>query len=221
MANIQHVNAADPNIHEPKGVSTATADQVYVANGAASGAWTDIDTAVFPLADKWTEVYKPAQELLLPGNASDADRDTDDGTLLFDATVDELVASGVQIPRNRVATTSLKFYTIWSKSTSATGNVAWKLEYRTVDEGNAVSASWTSLGVVTSPVTTDNDTANEALRTLLGSIDTTTLDNQDNLILRLSREGSNGSDTYAADARLYALLVTYNAGVVGSDSEFV
>lgn len=34
-----HVNITDPNIHEPKGVSTATAGDVYVADGAGSGAW--------------------------------------------------------------------------------------------------------------------------------------------------------------------------------------
>ena len=37
---ILHVNIADADRHEPKGISTATAGQVYVADGAASGAWT-------------------------------------------------------------------------------------------------------------------------------------------------------------------------------------
>jgi hypothetical protein len=36
---IQHVNVTDPDIHEPKGVSTATLGEVYVANGAGSGFW--------------------------------------------------------------------------------------------------------------------------------------------------------------------------------------
>ena len=38
---MQHVDIEDPNIHEPKGISTATAGQVYVADGAGSGSWTD------------------------------------------------------------------------------------------------------------------------------------------------------------------------------------
>ena len=46
--SIQHVNIADGQRHEPKGISTATASQVYLANGAQSGTWrkaneTDID----------------------------------------------------------------------------------------------------------------------------------------------------------------------------------
>jgi hypothetical protein len=40
MANIEHKNILDPNIHEPKGVSTANAGDIYVANGTGSGEWT-------------------------------------------------------------------------------------------------------------------------------------------------------------------------------------
>jgi len=36
---IEHVNAADPDIHEPKGVAAALAGYIYVANGAGSGTW--------------------------------------------------------------------------------------------------------------------------------------------------------------------------------------
>lgn len=40
MANVNHNTLTDPYLHEPKGVSTATAGDVYVADGAGSGAWT-------------------------------------------------------------------------------------------------------------------------------------------------------------------------------------
>jgi len=39
MANIQHNTLTDPNIHEPKGVSTASADAMYVATGTGTGTW--------------------------------------------------------------------------------------------------------------------------------------------------------------------------------------
>lgn len=39
MADIQHSSLTDPNLHEPKGASTATAESFYVANGAGSGSW--------------------------------------------------------------------------------------------------------------------------------------------------------------------------------------
>lgn len=43
MANVQHSNLTDPNLHEPKGVSTATADQVYISNGSGSGNWRNVN----------------------------------------------------------------------------------------------------------------------------------------------------------------------------------
>lgn len=39
MANIQHSALTDPNLHEPKGASTAASGKVYVANGSGSGTW--------------------------------------------------------------------------------------------------------------------------------------------------------------------------------------
>lgn len=35
----EHVAITDPDIHEPKGITGASAGQVYVANGIGSGAW--------------------------------------------------------------------------------------------------------------------------------------------------------------------------------------
>ena len=37
----EHVDLTDPELHEPKGVSTATSNQTYVANGAGSGVWSE------------------------------------------------------------------------------------------------------------------------------------------------------------------------------------
>ncbi len=53
---VEHVNITGANLHEPKGVASASLDQVYIADGASSGAWsfpeyvitakiTDISTA--------------------------------------------------------------------------------------------------------------------------------------------------------------------------------
>lgn len=42
MANIQHKDIPDAQLHEPKGIVTASNRQVYVANGSGSGAWAKI-----------------------------------------------------------------------------------------------------------------------------------------------------------------------------------
>lgn len=41
MADIEHKNIPEAGLHEPKGVSLATAGQVYISDGVGSGAWSD------------------------------------------------------------------------------------------------------------------------------------------------------------------------------------
>lgn len=41
MSNVEHSTITDPNVHEPKGIVAATANQLYVSDGSGSGAWTD------------------------------------------------------------------------------------------------------------------------------------------------------------------------------------
>ena len=43
MATIQHVDITDPEVHEPKGASTASNGTIYVSDGAGSGAWTALN----------------------------------------------------------------------------------------------------------------------------------------------------------------------------------
>jgi len=41
LANVQHSSLTDPNLHEPKGISSASANQLYLSNGSGSGTWTN------------------------------------------------------------------------------------------------------------------------------------------------------------------------------------
>ncbi len=42
MANVSHATLTGSDLHEPKGAASATADSVYVADGAGSGTWEKI-----------------------------------------------------------------------------------------------------------------------------------------------------------------------------------
>lgn len=44
MADLDHKDITEAFLHEPKGVSTATAGQAYLADGAGSGVWTNLET---------------------------------------------------------------------------------------------------------------------------------------------------------------------------------
>lgn len=48
MADLQHKNIPDSELHEPKGVASATLDDVYHADGAGSGVWKALPETVQP-----------------------------------------------------------------------------------------------------------------------------------------------------------------------------
>ena len=42
-----HSTLTGADLHEPKGVAAANADQIYIANGSGSGAWTNADNNIY------------------------------------------------------------------------------------------------------------------------------------------------------------------------------
>ena len=59
---IQHSLITDPNIHEPKGIASASSGEVYVADGAGSGEWDSLPTASH--AEIYIDAGVTAQTLL-------------------------------------------------------------------------------------------------------------------------------------------------------------
>ncbi len=57
---IEHSIIADPNIHEPKGVASASSGEVYVADGLGSGAW-GLNPKDFIITDLLTSVNTTTQ----------------------------------------------------------------------------------------------------------------------------------------------------------------
>ena len=51
MPNVSHASLTGANLHEPKGVAAATANKVYLSDGAGSGSW------VFPAGAAYGEIY--------------------------------------------------------------------------------------------------------------------------------------------------------------------
>lgn len=47
MANVSHATLTGSQLHEPKGVATATLGEVYVADGTGSGNWANVGTSSF------------------------------------------------------------------------------------------------------------------------------------------------------------------------------
>jgi hypothetical protein len=64
MTDVLHKDLTGADLHEPKGVSTASTGQVYIADGAGSGDWTSlafpdgtftVSTSVYTSSTTWTK----------------------------------------------------------------------------------------------------------------------------------------------------------------------
>jgi len=88
MSTIEHKNLPNAQLHEPKGVSAASVDTTYVADGAGSGTWKaapytyaltvtlpDLSTAssiyvVVPVGGKITKIYTVINSSLTTADAN-------------------------------------------------------------------------------------------------------------------------------------------------------
>lgn len=66
MANVNHSTLTDPYLHEPKGVSTASSGQVYMANGSGSGTWTPKENLVELSLEGYLENISAASTVYVP-----------------------------------------------------------------------------------------------------------------------------------------------------------
>lgn len=66
MANVNHSSLTDPLLHEPKGVASADAGKVYVANGSGSGTWTSKETLVGETLTGYIENISTSTKVYVP-----------------------------------------------------------------------------------------------------------------------------------------------------------
>lgn len=166
----------------------------------------------------WDDLRAAAAAINPPGSASDPGRDAATGLLSYDAASTEQVFVLFQMPHAWVVGTAIYPHVHWAKSTSASGDVAWQCRYKLWPINGVLSASWTDLGVVTSPVvgTPDTDTADKQLITDFGDVDMRSLDHSDSILFELSRVGGAVADTYGADAVMVEFDAHYQSNRWGS-----
>ena len=171
---------------------------------------------------RWDDLRFPVQAINPPGQASDPDVEATTGMLLFDAGSTEIVFGVAQLPHSWLEESSIIPHVHWTKTTSAAGNVLWRLEYELVNNGDVAALDYgTALDSVT-PVagTPDGNTANECLISTFGYVDMTDQKISSLVFWKLSRIGGDGSDTYGADARLLELDFHYIRDGRGSQEQF-
>jgi hypothetical protein len=171
----------------------------------------------------WEDLRAPATAINPPGAVADPDVDVEDGCLLFAPNATEQIAIVVQMPHEWKEGTYIVPHVHWTKTTSAAGQVLFKLEYQIAGPGEVFPGTWTelasnSLSVISLP---DLDTANQHLITDFGQMDMIGYRISAMIKFRLSRVGGDALDTYPADAKVLEFDCHYQVDSNGSRQEFV
>lgn len=189
----------------------------FCIDNSGTAAWRKIPWML--IENSFEDISIPATLINPTGSLSPPGTDTTDGGFLFDSASTEIVSLITRLPNTWASETSIRFRVHWTKTTSAAGNVYWRLEYKWAPVGEVYDASWTTLNV-TAPMaaTTDNNTANEHLISEFSAISTTGKTKSDIIIMKLSRIGGDAADTYGADARLLAIRLRYQLDSFGNNN---
>ena len=169
----------------------------------------------------WDDEKFPATAINPPGLASDPDFDSTNGGWLFDAASTELIFLIAQLPHSYEEGSDLHPHVHWQKTTSASGNVYWQLDYKIAKINEVMDAAFTTL-TATSTVagTPDTNTANKHLISAFSAISDSTLEVSDMLVMKLSRIGGNAADTYGADVRLLEFDIHIQKNAHGTTQEY-
>lgn len=171
--------------------------------------------------DYWDDLRFPATAVNPPGLGSDPDFDTTNGGYLFDASSTELVFFAAQMPHQWREESTIRPHVHWQKTTSATGNVYWRMEYKWAPKNTVMDAAFTTLNVTsTVSATPDTDEADKHLISSFGDITASGKGLSDMLMIKISRIGGDAADTYNSDCRLLEFDIHYRSNSLGSVAEF-
>lgn len=130
---MQHKDIPDGQIHEPKGISTATEDSVYVANGTGSGTWVkvidraygELYTSAKTVSVAVANTYYPVQGLT--GGLSDS--------VTYDTILGTATATKTGVYR-------FEFNTVATISGTTKQDVTWKYTINGVLSGRSLTSSY-------------------------------------------------------------------------------
>ena len=211
---IEHDSITDPEIHEPKGASTANQNEVYIADGAASGAWAKPEI----LGDGWADLIgsitaSNAGTL----NAPDFIKAIDNGAgsqgvyaYAFDPTTEEEVFLVFHIGHDYKVGTNFYPHVHWAPTTTNTGTVRWGVEW-TYANRDDVTPEVFGATTITYFEQAANGVALSHQLIEIGDPGITLTDcAPDTIILaRFFRDATHANDTYTGDALAFNLDAHY------------
>jgi len=173
-------------------------------------------TIRYPDYTNWEDLRFPATGINPPGAISDPDRDTIDGTLIFDPAKTEVVMGIAQMPHSWREGSLIEAHIHWAPTDTGAGDVLWRFQYDIANVDGEFSGVYKELDVV--------DTVSGSITTHqvggFGSIDMTGFGLSCVIKWRAARIGGDVLDTYDSDAKLLEIDFHYQIGSVGSGEEY-
>jgi hypothetical protein len=173
-----------------------------------------------PQIDAWEDLTFPANAINLSGAGGEPTRDATTGYLEFPATGTTTIVVHPQMRHAWKEGSAIAPHVHWRKKTAGAGNVVWQLEYEWTNIWDVATDSLTALTASTVPNSRDDGTAKRHLLTPFSSIDMTGKTISCMGLLRISRLGSDGADTYAGVVQLKEFDIHYMVDSLGSEYEY-
>jgi len=174
----------------------------------ANGREVLTDPRVSPVL--WDDVLFPATAVNPPGAEADPDWDMTNVGWLFDASGTEVLQIIAQLPHRYAEGGDIYPHVHWQPTTTNTGNVLWRLEYRWLNNGET-AGSWTTADLTVAA----NGTAYTYQIDTWEPFSKANAEISSMLDIKLSRVG--GSDTYTGEALLKEFDIHYPVDSMGSD----
>ena len=173
----------------------------------------------FVQSPRWDDLRFPAQGINPAGqtDAPSVDTTTFPGTLLFSASVVNLIAGVAQMPHAWSRGTAIYPHVHWAKTTSAAGGVVWEMCYSIADIGGIFGAY--SAWVAATDVVLDSNTANKQALASWPAITMTGYKESTMVAWQIRRNVAATADNYAANARFFEMDFHYQVGKLGTTTE--
>jgi len=169
----------------------------------------------------WEDLRFPATGINPPGAASDPDRDTATGLLLFDKASTEIVVGVAQLPHGWQEGSDLRPHVHVRATTDpgGTGATRWKLDYKWSNPTGTVPSAYTSETIT---VTLPDDSSSLKVNKIgaFTAVDGTGFTVSSLFEWKLSRIGGDAADTYNADCALVEFDIHYLVDAHGSVEEY-
>lgn len=203
-------------------IGALTSDEISYLGGVTSSIQTQINgKAPTTVAQGQHTIWMPSGAMIanLTNGATTIDYEYATNDVMvrgfdFDASTEESVQFGIQMPKSWNASTLVAQF-IWTTGTTAgTGNVVWGIQSTSLTDSDALDVAYPAVTTVIDSFITSDDihiSAETSTFTPNGA------GAEEYVVFKVTREAANGSDTYTQDARLLGVKIHYTTNSATDD----